>query len=196
MDAAELHRRAVAEFAARMDEVGSTGLAPDALAEPTPCTDWTVRQLINHVVNEDRWTAPLLAGQTIAEIGDAFDGDLLGDDPVGAFAAAGTEATEASALVDPAQIVHLSYGDVSAREYLNQLAADHLVHAWDLAAATGADRHFDEAVVAAVADWFTEREAAYRQAGATGPRIGGVSDDPQDRLLAAFGRDPSWHPRN
>src|SRR5262249_34101964 len=128
------------------------------------------------------------------EVGDKFDGDLLGDDPVGAFAAAGTEATDASARVDPDKIVHLSFGDVSASEYLYQLIADHLVHAWDLAAATGGDRRFDEDLVAAVADWFGDRESLYRESGAIGPRIAASTEDPQERLLAAFGRDSAWRP--
>ena len=37
--------------------------------------------------------------------------------------------------------VHLSYGEEQMDEYVHQLAADHLVHAWDLAAATGGDTH-------------------------------------------------------
>jgi uncharacterized protein (TIGR03086 family) len=194
MDAAELHRRAVGEFSARVDAIGSLG-SNSTWNAPTPCSDWDVRTLLNHIVGEDRWTAPLLAGETIADVGDKFDGDLLGDDPVGAFAMAGAEATEASAHVDPAKVVHLSFGDVPASEYLYQLAADHLIHAWDLAAATDGDRHFDADVVGGVADWFSEREAAYRSAGVIGPRVRAYSDDPQDRLVAAFGRDPSWRPR-
>jgi uncharacterized protein (TIGR03086 family) len=161
----------------------------------TPCTDWDVRELVNHITYEDKWTAPLLGGATIAEIGDKFEGDLLGGDPVGAFAAASAEATQASADVDPTRTVHLSFGDVPAAEYLYQLAADHLVHAWDLAAASDGDRHFDEELVAAVADWFTERESSYRSGGVIGPRVHAASDDPQDRLIAAFGRDPAWRAR-
>ena len=49
----------------------------------TPCTEWDVRALVNHVLGEIRWAVPLFAGSTIAEVGDRFDGDLLGDDPVG-----------------------------------------------------------------------------------------------------------------
>ena len=150
----------------------------------------TSAPLVNHVTGEDRWTAPLLAGATIADVGDRFDGDLLGDDPVGAFAAAGAEATDAAAQTDPEPAVHLSFGDVPAAEYLHQLAADHLIHGWDLAAATGGDRQLRRgARGAGVADWFAERESMYRAGGAIGPRVRAASDDPQDRLLAAFGRD-------
>ncbi len=189
MDAAELYRRSVAEFAARVDAVGTNASAWHA---STPCEAWDVRTLVNHVTGEDRWTAPLLGGATIADIGDQFDGDLLGDDPVGAFAAAGAEATDASSRVDLDRTVHLSFGDVPASEYLSQLAADHLVHGWDLAAATGGDRHFDEELVAGVADWFVDRESLYRESGVIGPRVASASDDPQDRLIGAFGRDPGW----
>jgi uncharacterized protein (TIGR03086 family) len=195
MDAVELHRRAVGEFSARVDAVGSLG-SSGTWSASTPCDGWDVRALVNHIVNEDRCTAPLLAGATVAEIGDKFDGDLLGDDPVGAFAIAGAEATDASTNVDPAKIVHLPIGDVPASEYLYQLAADHLVHAWDLAAATDGDRHFDPDVVEGIADWFADREAAYRGSGVIGARVRAYSDDPQDRLIAAFGRDPSWRPRD
>jgi uncharacterized protein (TIGR03086 family) len=190
MDVIALHRRSVGEFAARMD-----GLDPAAVhGRETPCAEWDVHALINHITGEDAWTAPMLTGSTIADVGDRFEGDLLGADPVGAFATAATDAVDSAERVDPARIVHLSFGDVPASEYLRQLAADHLVHAWDLAAATDGDRHLNPAVVAEVADWFTERERLYREAGMIGPRPDGSADDPQDRLLVAFGRDPSWHP--
>lgn len=189
-----MHRRAVAEFAARVDSLAAAGSS--MWTSPTPCTEWDVRTLVNHLTYEDRWTAPLLAGKTIADVGDEFEGDLLGDDPVGAFASAGTEATEAAARVDPSMIVHLSFGDVPASEYLHQLAADHLIHGWDLAAATGGDRNFDEDLVHAVADWFADREAMYRQGGVIGPREAASSDDPMERLVGAFGRDPGWRPRD
>ena len=54
----------------------------DQWALPTPCTDWSVRDLVNHVVGEDAWTGPLVRGSTIEEVGDRFYGDLLGDESV------------------------------------------------------------------------------------------------------------------
>jgi len=193
MDVTELHRRAVGEFAARVDGIDTAGSG--AWKAPTPCRDWDVRALVNHLTYENKWTAPLLEGATVAEVGDRFEGDLLGADPVGAFAAASREAVDSSARLDTSKIVHLSFGDVPAGEYLYQLAADHLIHGWDLAAATDGDRRFDPEVVAAVADWFADREAMYREGGAIGPRVASPGDDPQDRLLAGFGRDPGWRPR-
>jgi hypothetical protein len=48
--------------------------------------------------------------------------------------------------------------------------------------------------VGAVAEWFAEREQLYRGAGLIADRVEVAGDDPQDRLLAATGRAPDWHP--
>jgi uncharacterized protein (TIGR03086 family) len=189
MDILDLYGRALDDFVARVRAVGGA-----QWAAPTPCADWDVRQLVNHVVYEDRWTVPLFAGQTIADVGDRFEGDLLGADPVtsAADAAAGARAAVAApGALD--RTVQLSFGPTPATEYAMQLFADHVVHGWDLAVAIGADPALDPECVRAVAGWFAEREDGYRAAGAIGPRADvspGASE--QDRLLAAFGRSPSW----
>ena len=166
----------------------------DDWARPTPCAPWTVHDLVNHVAGEDLWTVPLMEGQTIEEVDGRFDGDVLGGDP---RAAASRAATDALATVErtlPAQgTVHLSYGTESMDEYVRQLLADHLVHGWDLAAATGQATALDPALVGAVATWFDEREELYRSVGAVGTR-GSLTGDPSADLLARFGRDASWGP--
>ena len=190
MDAAELHRRTVETWTSRVRSVG-----PDQWDRPTPCTEWDVRELANHVVGEDAWTVPLLRGATIADVGDSLDGDLLGEDPVATAVRLADEAAAVVAERLPAgERVHLSYGDEDPAEYALQLAADHLVHAWDLAAATGQDRSLDPELVAEVASGFAVREELYRGAGAVGPRVETADDDPQARLLAAAGRDAGWTP--
>jgi uncharacterized protein (TIGR03086 family) len=191
MDLVEAYRRSLTEFTDRVRLV-----RPDQWTGPTPCADWDVRTLVNHLVYENRWCVPLLAGATIAGIGTRFDGDLLGADP----AAAADDATKQAeaAVAEPGALtrtVHLSFGDTPSEEYVRQLLADHLIHAWDLAAAIGADRALDPQVVQVCAGWFAEREEPYRQAGAIGPRVNLSSPaGEQDRLVAAFGRDPGWSP--
>ena len=184
MDVVELHNQTVAKFARLVNEVG-----PDQWSQPTPCADWDVRMLVNHVVGEERWTVPLMEGKTIADVGDSLDGDLLGDDPVAATSAAAREAQAAAARTIAK--VHLSYGDEDPDEYLRQLAADHLIHGWDLAAAIGADIRLDPELVGEVAEWFAEREEIYRSSGAIAERVEGFTD-PGEQLLGAFGRDPRW----
>lgn len=79
-------------------------------------------------------------------------------------------------------------------EYVRQLAADHVIHAWDLAAAIDVDRGLDAELVADAADWFRDREALYRPGGMIGerPPHKDAARDGQEQLLSAFGRDPAW----
>jgi uncharacterized protein (TIGR03086 family) len=186
----DLYRDSLNTFAARVAAVG-----PDQWSRPTPCAEWDVRDLVNHVVSEQRWSVPLFAGATIEEVGDRYDGDVLGADPVVNAAEAAEDATAAvseGGAMD--RIVHLSFGDTPATEYVHQLLADHLVHGWDLAVAVGADATIDPAGLAECARWFDEREDLYRGGGAIGPRVElGPDASDTDRLVARFGRDPgAW----
>jgi uncharacterized protein (TIGR03086 family) len=164
----------------------------DDWQRPTPCADWDVRALVAHLVDENRWAPPLLAGRTIADVGDELAGDPLGDDPQAAWDVSAAGAAEAMARPGALDgTAHLSFGDVPAEEYVRQLTADLLVHAWDVARATGGDELLDPAVVDAVATWFDGMEDAYRAAGVIGPAVPlPEGAGPQDRLLARFGRDP------
>jgi uncharacterized protein (TIGR03086 family) len=185
MGVPELFRGAVGEFDARVAAVED-----GQWTAPTPDEDWSVRDLLAHVQGECLWAPPLFAGSTIADVGDRFDGDQLGADPKAAWAVA-SRAALAAVDADGAmeRTVHLSFGDVPGREYALQLFADHLIHAWDLARAVGADERLDPKLVAACATWFDANEEAYRSAGAIAARAPGHdSADPQTRLLARFGR--------
>ena len=160
MDLNTLYHRTVEAWADRVNAV-----RPEQWDDPTPCREWTVRDLVNHVVGEDRWTVPLVEGRTIADVGSSLDGDLLGDEPVRAALDAAMEATKVTAEKLPAGgTVHLSYGEEQLTEYVHQLATDHLVHGWDLAVATGGDTRLDPHLVSEVGGWFAEREEMYRRA--------------------------------
>jgi uncharacterized protein (TIGR03086 family) len=186
VDTATLHHRAVDFWESQI-----SGIGEDQWTAATPCTDWTVRDLVNHVVSEELWTVPLAHGSTIAEVGDRFAGDVLGSDPVATCHHAAAEAAAAGDEIAPDAKVHLSYGDEDAAEYLHQLAADHLVHGWDLAVSIGGNTHLDPELVQEVGTWFAGREDAYRASGAIGPHLD-ATGDPQTDLLAAFGRDARW----
>jgi uncharacterized protein (TIGR03086 family) len=187
VDVEALHRGAVECWVDRVGAVHSGDWG-----RPTPCIDWSVRELVNHVVGEDRWTVPLLAGATIEEVGTRWDGDLLGNDPVATAAEAATRALAAvqEGLVGQ-DTVHLSYGEEATEQYVRQLAADHLVHAWDLAVATDGDASLPPTLVREVADWFEEHRPAYRAAGLVAHPYPGLPGS-QDELIGAFGRRPAW----
>ncbi|HEX4433047.1 MAG TPA: TIGR03086 family metal-binding protein [Frankiaceae bacterium] len=184
MNATDLYERTTKAVGELVREV-----TKDQWEAATPCAAWTVRDLVNHLVGENRWMPALLSGRTIADVGSALDGDLLGDDPIAEWALAVREAKAAVANADLQRIVHLGFGDAQGEEYLMQVAADHLIHYWDLAVAVGAHDDLDASLVESVASWFESQEAGYRQAGAVGPRPELAGDaSPQARLLAMFGR--------
>lgn len=186
MDVREIYARCSAGFTERVRTIDR---AWDA---PTPLPGWDVRTLVHHLVHEEVWTPPLLGGATIEEVGDRFDGDLLGPDPIATLeeaAAAALAAVRADGVLE--RTVHLSFGDRPGREYVLQLSADHLVHTWDLARALGADERLDPEVCAAVLDWFrVDTEALYQRIGEIGPRVEVPGGDAQAELLGRFGRTP------
>ncbi len=183
-DLKEAHRRACERFGTLVHAIRD-----DQWSAPTPCTDWDVRALVNHLTYENLWTAPLMRGSTIADVGDRFEGDVLGDDPRRAWDAAASEAVSAVREVDLEQLVDLSRGPTPAREYAFELFTDHLIHAWDLARAIGADERID----ADLAEVMYERMKPYEeQMNASGYFGSHVEPPPgadlQTRLLALFGR--------
>jgi uncharacterized protein (TIGR03086 family) len=186
VDVRAVYTRCSAEFGARVHAVG------DRWDTPTPLPGWDVRQLVRHIVEEELWAPPLFAGETIEQVGSRFAGDLLGDDPVAAFdaaAAAAVTAVNTEGALD--RTVHLSFGHHPGREYAMQLAADHLVHAVDLARALGVDDTVDAATAAAVREWFTAMEPIYREMGVIGPRIDvPAGAGAQAELLGMMGRTP------
>jgi uncharacterized protein (TIGR03086 family) len=183
-DVRDHFRRAQGHFGELVHAVGD-----DQWGAQTPCTDWDVRTLVNHLVYEARWAPPLLEGQTIEQVGGRLEGDLLGDEPKSSYDAALREASASVTTTDLATTVHLSYGDVPAQDYLTQLTGDFVVHAWDLARGIGADDRLDPELVRFVYDAAEPMADALAASGMFAPPVD-VSDDadPQTKLLALFGR--------
>ena len=85
--------------------------------------------------------------------------------------------------------VHVSWGEISGEEYATQLFTDHLIHAWDLARAIGADERLDRELVDACYQIAKPREELLKSTGMFGPRIEAPPGaDRQTELLALFGR--------
>jgi len=82
----------------------------------------------------------VLAGKTIEEVGDRYDGDLLRDHPKLDFASiAETAMFAVQACDDPDRVVHLSYGDWPARDHLKHITSFRGLRACDIAGFIGAD---------------------------------------------------------
>ena len=172
-------------FSARVEQV-----RPTDLGSPTPCADWDVRALVEHVVGELLWTSPLLAGQTIADVGDRLDGDHVGSDAAAGWAAAVAAAEDAVVgVTDWSAPVHVSYGDIPSHAYVDEVATDVLVHTWDLARAIGADEQLDDHLVQLALEKVTQQKDLLAASGLFGTPVPVPDDAPsQTQLLAMLGR--------
>jgi uncharacterized protein (TIGR03086 family) len=156
----------------------------------TPCTEWDVRALLRHLVYEVLWMPPLLAGQTIEQVGDRFEGEILGDDPVGAWDAASAAAVESVQKPGAMEVItHLSFGDTPGEEYTTQVAFDLFIHGWDMRTAIGIDSAMDASILADIMPWAEKMMESYRAAGAVAA-MPPIPDDASDqtRMLALTGR--------
>jgi len=165
-------------------------IGDDDWSRPTPCDEWDVRALLNHLTGEQLWAPHLLAGETIEQVGDRYDGDVLGDDPAGTWRRAAAMSSDAFAqpgVVD--RTVHLSYGDESAREYLTQMLTDAAVHGWDLATAVGAPHEIEPETATYLLDHWRAREDMVRGSGIFGDAVEvDPGADDATKLLALLGR--------
>ena len=183
-DYREFYRRALDRFGEHVHSIRD-----NQWGAPTPCTEWDVRALVQHLVFETMWMPPLLAGKTIADVGDSLSGDLLGDDPIGAWDRSAKENAEAVASTSADSIVHISRGDTTAEQYTNEVFTDLVIHGWDLARAIGADETLDPESVDLLYGIVKPVEAVLKASGAYGPIVvppPGASR--QTELLAIFGR--------
>lgn len=158
--------------------------------DTTPCTDWDVRTLVNHVAVEQLWVPPLVEGSNVADIGDSLDGDQLGDDPVAAWDSAVKAASAsfgAAGVLDGT--VTLSRGVRPTAEYCWEMTTDALIHSWDLARGIGADETLDAELAEVVYERTLPIAAQLQETGMFAPPVPVPDDAPlQTKLLAIFGR--------
>lgn len=187
LDLPELHARALDFTGAFVERISA-----DDLSRPTPCTDWDVAALLNHVIAGNLWAAELGRGATIDEVGDRLDGDVIGDDPAGAYRASAKVAADVfrapGAMDAPCAV---SYGPVPGSVYCGHRFLDVVVHGWDLAKATGQDATIDPDLAQAVLDVVEPQAALLVSSGAFKPAEGPpVDDSAQSKLLNLLGRIP------
>lgn len=171
------------------------GVRPDQWGNRSPCADWLARDVVRHVVDmHGVMLRPLDRSLTAAP--------PVGEDPLGAYRSA--RADVAGLLDDPATAglrVDTPAGSMTVEDTVDQVVSDDIViHAWDLARATGQDATLDPRDVALLWERISlvpaETLALWRDPEALGVEVLGLevpvpADAPLDqRLLGLYGRDP------
>jgi uncharacterized protein (TIGR03086 family) len=174
-----------------------TSVTDDQLSAPTPCPDYTVADLVDHIGGlAFAFTESARKGEVPAE-GGSGDGSRLEDGWRERIAGQLAELEEAWS--DPAAYDGITRAgpiempaEVAALVGLNEV----VVHGWDLARATGQPFEADDASAAVCLGFAESFEApAEDEGGPFGPPVPVPADAGLlDRLIGATGRDPSWTP--
>lgn len=189
MDPLDVLARGAAGFAATLDQV-----APDQWSAASGLGDWTVRQLVDHVIGGDRMSTAILAGGTRADGLAEFARSAADEDPVAAFAVASSDMAAAfaeSGALDRT-VAHPAM-EMPGSQLLAFRTTEYGLHGWDLARAIGADDAIDPDVVEALWGLMEPLAAFLPATGMFGDGPSGtVPDDAplQLRVLDLSGRRP------
>ncbi len=189
MDPKVLFKKALEQATATMKCVDSRHFR-----NSTPCTEWDCQTLVNHTLYELSWVPDLLAGKTIAQVGKKYDGDLLGKDHVTNWQRAADAAMLAVNKADLQQTVHLSYGDVPASHYIQEVGTDLLIHAWDASQSLNCSLIMDPDLAKTIYDTVRPHREKYANSGLFGTPYEAPEDARlQTKLLGLLGRrEPSY----
>ncbi len=176
------------------------GIRQGQSGSPTPCTEWDVRQVMNHVIGGAEVLAGSLEGSIPEGVGGVSPISSYSDEPDLAKLAQAYANETARILVAARQPGAMEAatpgGMMTVPQFLIAMATDHIVHGWDLARATNQDDTLDAEVVQTAYAMMTDPETSGlvemgRQFGFVGAAIT-VSDDArlQDKVIAHMGRQP------
>lgn len=164
-------------------------VGPDQLDGPTPCKDWNVGQLIDHLVGGQHWARTGVQGAEMTETGEgASQGDF------GATFDQAAQASLAAFAEDGAlgRTVNPGFGDMPAAALMGLATTDTFTHAWDLAKATGQDTDLAPELATALLEQSQQAiQPAFRSEEGTifGPEQEAPEGaSPADQLAAFLGR--------
>jgi uncharacterized protein (TIGR03086 family) len=163
------------------------GVAADQWSAPTPCTEWNVRMLVNHVVGGTLLFAAIIRGEPRPD----RSRDHLGDDPAAAFASAAQSLHDA--FVQPGVMEGIFQSPIGERpgsQLVQMRITEQLVHGWDLATATGQTLDVPPELVAQTVSALRERLPGGRRQGPMFADEQPCDEDALalDRLAAFLGR--------
>ena len=190
MDPIDALGRSQQEFEARLGSVGDGDWD-----KPTPCEEWSVHDLVNHVMLGTRMSVQLLRGATADEVVAGFEDDLVDRaDALGAYTALADEMRAlfgADGGLDGT--VQHPMGEIPRSMFVTFRIGDQTTHAWDLARAIGADETLDPELVAECFASIQPMGQMVSESGMFGSgSSGALGDDAslQDQYLDFVGRRP------
>jgi uncharacterized protein (TIGR03086 family) len=149
--------------------------------DSTPCDDWNVRTLMNHMLDTTHYFAGSARGEDVSPPSPEPP-QLLSDDPVADFTRASADLMQ-------------TFGSPGVIEKtgpsLGIAFADQLLHGWDLATATGQDATMPDGLAEAAYEMIHGRFTDDQRKGVFKPEVAVDPDaSAQERLLAYAGRNP------
>lgn len=182
MDLIAVHNRALDGT-----QILVSGVETNQMAFPTPCQEWNVRELLNHMVGGNRSYAGIARrNQRRRAPGE----DVLGEDPVEAYRQSAEDIKQAWSdplLLDEMLPSHL--GEMSGRTVLGIHLVETVGHGWDLATATGQQTQFDPDIVQAAIEIVQGVLTELPRGTWFGPQLEAGDDLSEiDRLAAFLGR--------
>ena len=177
------------------------GVRDDQLAAPTPCPEYTVGDLLDHIGGLAKAFTWAATKESLAMPDQTASGDAaqLGADwrqripaDVEALGAAWTDPAAWTGMTKAGPIE--MPGEIGGLVALDEI----VIHGWDLAAATGQPFTADDAELEAVqqfAAMFCGPGTEEQRGDAFGVELTVPADAPLlDRVLGMLGRDASWRP--
>lgn len=156
--------------------------AATKLDAATPCDEWDVRTLMNHMLDTQHYFVGAARGEDVSPP-SPIPPERLSDDPVEDFDRARAETL--STFAEPGVIEKTGPS-------LGIAFSDQLLHGWDLAKATAQDAMMPEGLAEAAYEMIHGRFADDQRKGVFKPEVAVASSaSAQDKLLAYAGRDPS-----
>lgn len=180
----------------RMQEI-MEGIRQGQADMGTPCAEWNVIDVMNHLIGVLELTAGCMADSPSDIRPNEADSSYAGETSVAVLAQA--HHAESARVLElagrqgiPDRVAATPFGDMPVNQIMVGTLPDQIVHGWDLAKATGQDTTLDPGLVEFTHGMLSSGFADMgREAGFNGPEIA-VSDDagPQDKMIAYMGRQP------
>ena len=175
-DVMALYATTVARARAAVD-----GVADDQLGLPTPCSEWNVQQLIDHMAGAQTGIAGMVVGDQVAAEGSTME-------RIDAAASAINGAAAEPGALD--KVVESRMGEMPVSRMIGMAVGDLAIHTWDLAKATGQDASLDDGVVEFLYS-FMEAMLQRGRGPAFAAPVAVPADAPLlDRLMGITGREP------